>query len=60
MGAYGTVLNVNQLAIGNPPPIETAYEGTWQNLSFSWLMLLFHTIVYLVIIAYLQNRKDVI
>ena len=60
MGAYGTVLNVNQLAIGNPPPIETAYEGTWQNLSFSWLMLLFHTTVYLAIIAYLQNRKDVI
>lgn len=60
MGAYGTVLNVNQLAIGNPSPIEIAYEGTWQNLSFNWLMLLVHTVVYLAIIIYLQSRKDIV
>jgi ABC transport system ATP-binding/permease protein len=60
MASYGTVLNVNQLATAYSPPTESAYDATWGNLLFNWLMLLTHIAIYLGITTYLQKRKDVI
>jgi ABC transport system ATP-binding/permease protein len=69
IGAYGTIVNVNQLlpdslktsAIEDMPfPTGIAYQPTWQNLSFNWLMLSAHIITYLAITAWLQKRKDIL
>jgi ABC transport system ATP-binding/permease protein len=69
IGAYGTIVNINQLLPTNmktillkdmPFPTGKAYEPTWSNLSFNWLMLLVHITVYLSVAAWLQKRKDVV
>jgi ABC transport system ATP-binding/permease protein len=69
IGAYGTIVNVNSLVPAAlktdslkdlPFPTGIAYEQTWSNLSFNWLILLVHIIVYLSITASLQKRKDIL
>jgi ABC transport system ATP-binding/permease protein len=69
IGAYGTVINVNNLlpeamktgAIADMPfPTGVAYEQTWKNLGMCWLVLIAHTTVYLGITAWLQKRKDIL
>ncbi len=69
IGAYGTIVNVNSLVpaalnTGSiqdlPFPTGLAYEQTWVNLSFNWLMLLIHIVVYLSVTAFLQKRKDIL
>jgi ABC transport system ATP-binding/permease protein len=69
IGAYGTILNVNQLVPDNlktesiedmPFPTGIAYQPTWSNLSFNWLMLLVHIAVYWIITAWLQKKKDIL
>jgi ABC transport system ATP-binding/permease protein len=69
IGAYGTIVNINQLLPANmktsllkdmPFPTGKAYEPTWSNLSFNWLMLLVHTTVYLSVAAWFQKKKDVV
>jgi ABC transport system ATP-binding/permease protein len=67
MGACGTIANLNNLvptavrtkAIADLPfPTGIAYEHTWENLSFNWLMLIIHITIYLGVTAWLQIRKD--
>ena len=69
IGAYGTIINVNSLVpaalkTGSikdlPFPTGTAYEQTWGNLSFNWLVLIAHIVVYLSVTAWLQKRKDIL
>jgi ABC transport system ATP-binding/permease protein len=69
IGAYGTIVNINQLLPKNmktslikdmPFPTGIAYEPTWSNLSFNWLMLIAHIIVYLTVTAWLQKKKDIL
>lgn len=69
IGAYGTIVNVNNLLpkslqteyVKNMPfPTGIAYEQTWSNLSFNWLMLLIHIAIYLSLAGWLQKRKDIL
>jgi ABC transport system ATP-binding/permease protein len=69
IGGYGTLVDVNKLlpdslktaAIEDMPfPTGIAYQPTWQNLSFNWLMLAAHIIIYLLITAFLQKKKDIL
>ncbi len=69
IGAYGTIVNVNNLlpkslkteSVKNMPfPTGIAYEQTWSNLSFNWLMLLIHIAIYLSFAGWLQKRKDIL
>jgi ABC transport system ATP-binding/permease protein len=69
IGAYGTIVNINELLpesmktkwIGDMPfPTGIAYESTWSNLRFNWLMLLAHITFYLAVTALLQKRKDIL
>ena len=69
IGAYGTIVNVNNLlpkalqteSIKNMPfPTGIAYEQSWSNLSFNWLMLLIHITIYLSLAGWLQKRKDIL
>ena len=69
IGAYGTIVNVNSLVpaalkTGSikdlPFPTGIAYEQTWSNLTFNWLALLVHIIIYLSITALLQKKKDIL
>ncbi|MCY7338284.1 MAG: ABC transporter permease [Chamaesiphon sp.] len=69
IGAYGTIVNVNSLvpaALNTdsiqdlPFPTGIAYEQSWVNLSFNWLMLLIHIVVDLSVTAFLQKRKDIL
>jgi ABC transport system ATP-binding/permease protein len=68
IGAYGTIVNVNELFPKSmktslkdmPFPGGLAYEPTWLNLNFSWLMLLGHITLYLTITAWLLKKKDIL
>jgi ABC transport system ATP-binding/permease protein len=69
IGAYGTIVNVNQLLPDNlktdkiedmPFPTGSAYQSTWSNLSFNWLMLLAHIATYWIITAWIQKKKDIL
>ncbi|MGH1397182.1 MAG: ABC transporter ATP-binding protein/permease, partial [Trichormus sp.] len=64
VGAYGTLVNLNNLVPDNlpaPQPFEptSIYENTLSNLSLNWGVLCLHTIVYLTVTFYLQKRKDI-
>jgi hypothetical protein len=66
IGAYGTIVNINQLLPTDmktsllkdmPFPTGKAYEPTWSNLSFNWLMILVHIAIYLSMASWLQKKK---
>lgn len=63
VGAYGALADVNAMIPDLPQvprPFEAnLYESTWENLSLNWGMLCLHTLVYLVVAAWLQKRKDI-
>lgn len=69
MTAYGTIANINNLVPTGlrvnsiealPFPAGIAYEQTWENLSFNWLMLVIHITIYLSLTVWLQVRKDIL
>jgi ABC transport system ATP-binding/permease protein len=69
MGAYGTIANINHLVptalraqdlADFPFPTGIAYEQTWNNLGFNWLMLVIHIATYIGVTAWLQFKKDIV
>ena len=63
VGAYGSLIDVNAMVPNLPQvprPFEAnLYESTWGNLSLNWGMLCLHTLIYLIVAAWLQKRKDI-
>jgi ABC-type multidrug transport system ATPase subunit/pSer/pThr/pTyr-binding forkhead associated (FHA) protein len=69
VGAYGILVDVNSMvpeAIKTPlgdtieRPFEptSIYEPTWSNLTLNWLILVLHSLIYLLIALWFLKRKD--
>jgi len=71
IGAYGALVNVNSMVPELPktlgasiPPLpfepSTTYDAIWQNLGLNWVALCLHSIVYLGVALWQQQRKDIV
>jgi ABC transport system ATP-binding/permease protein len=69
IGAYGTIINVNKLVPKQaqtdlikdlPFPTGLAYKQTFENLTSSWIILIIHISVYLILTSFLQKKKDIL
>jgi ABC-type multidrug transport system permease subunit len=70
VGGYGILVDVDSLV---PPPTTLpdgstvplpfektpVYNQTWDNLYLNWGLLLIHAAIYLIVVLYLQKRKDI-